>query len=100
MYISSLSNSKSQHHPELVFQPSTKIPNRLYTWENHPGLINALFANLDDLPVFESVPHTWWRVIDITETNVSILGESDISSTLLYPLSETSSSIRALNSVA
>lgn len=99
-YISSLSNFKSQQHPELLFHPSTKIPDRLYTRESHLGLTKALFSNPDDLPVFGCIPNTWWRTFDLSERNLTILGESDVSITLSSSLGSTNSFLRASNSVA
>ena len=78
LYISSLSNFRSEHHTTLLFCPPKTI-DRVFIQENHIGIISMHLSDSDvspDLPP-GYVPGIWWRCLFVTQERI-VHGESDV----------------------
>lgn len=78
-YISSLSNSRGDHHSQSIYSPDpSEDVNVVYVAETQLGVTQIVFSNSSRASVFEDGNGHWWKVIRLIKRNPVLIAKTDV----------------------
>lgn len=79
-YISSLSNSRDDHHSESIFAPDpSRSVKFMHIARSQLGITQVMFAGSSQDAVFEDGQGQWWEYVELAKPNPMLVIKTDVS---------------------